>query len=653
MKKILSLLLLLPGFTFLFGQDIQLTYLKTTNSALSLFHSESTDYFRNLGSSATDASILPGAPYAVNPEINGNIFVFYDNHLSPISHLEISQPWYANLRPLNKNDDHYLLYNPGHSPDGTIDINTHPPLSNSSGSTGAYYLLDFDTSEGTVNIPFNCQCPDYQGEFIHLHMPYNNFRRHIGLLDANALSAADRMAQLNDGSVVTVVNIYYSSTVNNLDEYILEPGDLWGSVWVKIDPTTGLHIPSPLFSDDGIALTFTVHGAEDGEHIFRTGALRGENITLSPDGTMWSSPTDQDSLFHFYMVKENGQGENLWTAPLFSYENTELTESSNFTFTMSGVAQVVELNDDIYVSLAYGFNNDLTDSLYFNDYFTDEGLNGAPEGYSPIAEEMGFVSKHRKELIRINENGEKISKLMLPFRDPDRMEYYNRSRRHQPNVLYKINDKLAWPHVYSSVGDTTLHFIQATPDGSLDSTGVDLPAGMGAFVLWLDNELNIVEHTNFPFDNSYGNTIGGLNIHTIQAVGNDSLLISGGIVLSTTTSLDPSGIADEITYDAAQSFVALYSVPDFLVSEKGHRKENFHLSVFPNPASTSITLKAEFDTPVNYSIIDMMGRAIKKDKIPASQTFTEIDLAGYAKGIYFVVVSHENEKIATAKIVVQ
>lgn len=657
MKTLLYIPTLLLSAGLVYSQNTQLVYLKTDQGQQSYFFPDGDSaYFRTFMASATDATLLPGgAPYELTPALgDGRYHVVYDSQLAPAGHIEINSLQISNIRTLKKTNSQYLMYHGGYNNTGFAPISSNPELTGNFPETiGVNFLLEYDADENTLHMPFNCICRNHQAESAIPYRPYNAFPSHIGLYSNNN-SSNSAMAWMNDGTVITVLNMFDQITINLEDEYSIGDGYNWGDVWVKIDPTSGLYIATPMLSENGTALTHSVQGSPDGAHLYRTAVLRGQNLQISPDGTQWASSSTEDSLFYAYMVKENAQGDHIWSVPLFSYENAFDTETTAFNLHQFQVDHLVEVNSNHYVELYYRLSmGNEHDSLYFNDYMGDENMYYCPESFEPEPGSNQYVAKSAREVIHFDENGQRISKLVFPLRSPDPWNFYHAGWFFQEPKLFKVNDKLGWPHTYAAIGDTTLYFIRQYPNGMMDSTGVNLPAGRGTFVLWLDESLNIVDYTNFAFSTGSNNMVQGVSIWNIKALNNDTLMIDGRIGNNTTTRLDPEGLADEVTYSPATSYVALYSLPDFLVSEKIRPDSNQRIHLFPNPANDRITLQHQFHRQVSYYIFDMAGREIKNGIIPANQNQTQISIDGFDKGMYFVVVKDGSLSFATSKLVVQ
>jgi len=73
---------------------------------------------------------------------------------------------------------------------------------------------------------------------------------------------------------------------------------------------------------------------------------------------------------------------------------------------------------------------------------------------------------------------------------------------------------------------------------------------------------------------------------------------------------------------------------------------NYHLSVYPNPAAESLTLfKGEGikQSILSIELIDIKGKRLFKDHIEG--TTKQIDLSKYVSSIYFIKVYDENNKL--------
>jgi hypothetical protein len=55
----------------------------------------------------------------------------------------------------------------------------------------------------------------------------------------------------------------------------------------------------------------------------------------------------------------------------------------------------------------------------------------------------------------------------------------------------------------------------------------------------------------------------------------------------------------------------------------------------------------------SYKIVNQLGKIISQNKVTIPKNHLYIDINGYEKGIYFVSVFNDGDKIATNKIIVK
>lgn len=99
--------------------------------------------------------------------------------------------------------------------------------------------------------------------------------------------------------------------------------------------------------------------------------------------------------------------------------------------------------------------------------------------------------------------------------------------------------------------------------------------------------------------------------------------------------------------------MALYSMPEFLVSTKERQKENQNLHLFPNPAHHIITLKKNFNDEAEFFIYDMTGRQIRSGNIPSGQESYNLNINELSPGLYILNIGNGRHMIASNKFVVQ
>lgn len=653
MRTLFIFIFMVWGTGWAGAQNVQLIYLKTDLAQSSYFFPKGDSaYLRTFPNTTTSASLFPEDSYELTQNLTNGLFhVVYDGGLTPVGHIEMGIQDYDDLRALGKIDSRYLMYYPGYNYLGETPFHSSPTLMDGvPDSVGINFLLEYDAEQHTLRMPFQCICPGQQSPFADIHVPYLNFRSQIGALGA-VFESNNTMALMNDGTVITVLNLYHQITINADDPYTLNGDDRWGDIWLKIDPTTGQYEATPLLSQNGTVLTNSVCVSADGAHIYRTGVLHGQAIQLSPDGTLWNFGTDNDSLFQVFMVKEDSEGHQIWSHPLFAYENTYGADTSNFSLSELRVAPIIELNSDLYLGLYYRINlSNETDSLYFDDYMGGEGLFGKPSWFEPNPIMPGFVAKSAREIIRFNANGEPIEKLVFPIRDPDQWGFYNARWFFQKPKLFEVNGKLGWPLTYRATTDTTFYFLNQTMNQPTDSIGIELPAGSGTFILWLDESLEVIDHTLFTFSTQSA-MARGVSISNIKPLNGDTLVVFGSLGSNTTTNLDPAGIAAPESYASSTSFMALYSIPDFLLNTTEYSPLQVW-NIFPNPATGILSIEGNYEGPLVYYIYDMAGRQVQSGYLAEGQLFYTIRIDKLDSGMYVANFRDGRQTVAMGKFVV-
>ncbi len=125
-----------------------------------------------------------------------------------------------------------------------------------------------------------------------------------------------------------------------------------------------------------------------------------------------------------------------------------------------------------------------------------------------------------------------------------------------------------------------------------------------------------------------------------QPIGvNDTLLVAGGQIMSG-ESVDP-----QVLHGYYPLSYTLLSVNELDLNDE--------ISIFPNPFVESffITLKNQEFTNITIEVLSMNGQLLTSFQSTNQQI--EIDLSGYANGVYHVRLSTENLVIANNKIVKQ
>lgn len=650
MKQICLLiaLILIPGLCR--GQLSQLVYLKTDASnaeAIVPFTYSPTESMRSVYDIEFDASLFPFQdPNVIPPALdNGFTNILYDSDMDVSGHFATGGTANVPLEPVVNSGEAYVFSLKNQNVTISNLFVSSPAVSNTDTSSifPSTFLLTYTPATNELKMPFHCSCLDYQGEGPDEHIFLHGFDHDIGL----SYSGYGRYntAWMSDSTVVMTLNIYNDGLINWEESYSM--GDrYWGTFWVKINPFTGFHIVSDMLSQSGTALDYSLNAAEDGNHLYRTGMVRGNGVQMSPDGTTWDT-FEGDSLYYAYVIKENGAGEQSWMTKLFSYQNTTSDSIKGPRMQRFITSRVIEIDDNAYLGSAINLSeSEQGGDLIFNDYMS--GWDTIPY----TGQYAHQLAVRNRQIVRFGTDGQITEKLFFPYRNADANAFDNLIWYFQTPELFKVNDKLGWPFTYTATGDTTLYFLKKYPDGSLDSTGVDLPAGRGTFLLWLDADLSIVDVMNIPFSTGGNAFAEGVSIREVSLYHEDSLMISGTISSGTTTTMDPEEIAGPVTYDVDKSFVAFYSLPETLTGiETALQPEKVPIRLYPNPARDYITVKSEYPFSVNYHVLDLSGRRIDQGEIPDHQNFG-LNVDGFEPGMYLLVLMKNQAHLGTKKFIV-
>lgn len=635
--KFIHFFLIFLGFSGIVqAQLTQLVHLKTQHNYNRALHynpidSIYTGTFSDPGESM-DISMSPnGAPY----EISSGYLVthaIYDANLNTVQLFKIIEgsQYYEFIK---KVDNKYIFNS---NPALTLGLGaggnliTTPQLSGDypeSNFTG-YSTLLVNTEENTVlTIEFQLSWY-YPG--VYNTNPHDNpyFMSAVPFYG----QAEAQTAYVNDNSIIT--------TITMLDDVVLSWEDTlsfgdnrWGTLWLKINPITGDYIATPILSDNGSVIPLTVFSSESNDFIYRTGTLNGHNLQVSPDGSIWEN-SPEDSLYHTFIVKENSNGEQEWIRELFAYNDTwsDIDPPQGGIFYFEKTPSLIELNNHVFLSSTIQISSVPGDSIYFRDFDGTESLKPLLDESDPG---FGGVACAARTIYQIDDQGEavRILRQPLPFHNQNDLNYFH--SRSVP-YLFKVEDVLGWSNSYRSLTDTTVYFLRNNLNGTIDSMPIDLPAGKGAYILWLDSELNILETTNIPFTSADYNL--GIQITDASIFHNDTLMIMGTIRSGTTTGLDPEGLAEDITYSGNTSFVGFYTLPAVLGTDITQIPVAASLNIYPNPGNNLITIKSAILAGSDYDVYDLTGKVLLKGSFSNSNSAV-LNIEKLGSGMYILKIT--------------
>lgn len=476
--------------------------------------------------------------------------------------------------------------------------------------------------------------------------PFKGFYN-AGNENMNVLYSTKPTVILGDSLLISYLGLYDTQTLNETSEYSNLGGQLnlvRAQLNLESNELTSQQIGSAL----GSQVTLVVAPTMNMQGVLRTGLVRGNNTPISVSGAQVDMMPN-DSLYHVFITKETATGNTEWLTELYAYNNTApdtlINNSGQFNI-RNGISNIIEKDDAIYVSSKFTSVSKINDTLMYRDFLGQNYL------YSEIIPYYGsFPDTYQNpfadvKVYKLDANGGIIGKLSYVYEQWG----YEISGSGIPydhlhkNQIFEVADKLAWVHRYYSQNDTTAKFTYTSADGSEQNTYLDFPAGQGVFILWLDDNLTILDNWLIPFQNS---EFGGMSINSVLPYNGDTLLIQGSIMPNTSTDFNPFGDSEISTTDTWSSFFAFYSAPEILTSAKTAKKPN-SFSVYPNPATQTLSvsgLKAIHD----YCIYDLSGRALYNGSVSQNE---QIHVSNLTSGMYILQIDIDGSG-STEKFVVE
>lgn len=515
---------------------------------------------------------------------------------------------------------------------------TVPPIANYPASTyGQNVFFKYDpvteTNEGLLNFSAATTDPESQEPF----SGYNQAVQPQSVGD----NSSKNTAIVCDSVLISYVLLSGEQTLNNALTFTNWGGQV-NLVRLELNLNTNALNSQQIGSSMGSQFILRSESSATMPVLWRAGIVRGNNTPVSNSGAELAM-SENDSLYHVYITKESSSGETEWLTELYAYNNafpdTSLTFQTKIV-ARTNINAILNMNDNLYVSSEFYALSHIGDTLLYQDFLgqTSSYIETFPN-FPGIFDELR-VAYSKACIYKIDANGNVNRKLSNTY---NLRQYY--ASNSQDFHLFKIEDRLAWVQSYFALDDTILEFTYTESDGSEQTTNMSLPAGKGSLILWLDSDLNILNHWIMPFQN---NNLGGLSINSILPYKGDTLLMQGVMGNNTTSDLNPFNDTELITVEDVSSFFAFYTVPEIFTSTEEIKKPAT-LKVYPNPASGSIRVSGTYMKQANYSIFDISGRVIHSGKISQNELISIEDLTS---GMYILSVDSESGR-KTAKFVVK
>jgi len=108
-----------------------------------------------------------------------------------------------------------------------------------------------------------------------------------------------------------------------------------------------------------------------------------------------------------------------------------------------------------------------------------------------------------------------------------------------------------------------------------------------------------------------------------------------------------------ITTTIFEPIDALQDLYDATLGVTDNTSEAPQILLYPNPAEETVTIQSNSMVLTGYEVIDINGKVITHRTTEATSNKILLDVVNYAKGVYFVSVYENGNKLTTEKLVVQ
>jgi len=476
----------------------------------------------------------------------------------------------------------------------------------------------------------------------------------MGFYDAGNENMKDRRNVestliLGDSILICYLELYDTQALNDTIVYANLGGQL-NLVRVQLNLETNELISQQIGSSTGSQVVLRAAPTRNMQGVLRTGLVRGNNTPVSVSGAQVDM-VPNDSLYHVFITKENAAGNTEWLTELYAYNNTAadtLVNNYNTQFrAWNDISSILDKEGAIYVSAKFSATSTINDTLVYRDFLGQNHL------YSQLIPYYGSYSENNQnpyadaKVYKLDANGNVVGKLSYIYTQwgQENSETAIPYDFFHKNRIFEVADKLAWVHRYNAHNDTTIAFTYTADNGGEQNTYIDFPAGQGCFILWLDDDLNILDNWLIPFEN---NAYGGMSINSVIPYQGDTLLIHGSIMQNTSTDLNPFGDSEIYSAETNSSFFAFYSAPEILTDILTN-KQKTDFQTYPNPVLHSLHLSGVKSQQASYAIYDLSGRALSKGALSQNES---INVSKLNSGMYILSIKTENGS-GTAKFVVE
>ena len=458
---------------------------------------------------------------------------------------------------------------------------------------------------------------------IYAFEPYNGyFNASLDPAVVGDVSAKHDACIIGDSLLIAYLPLYDNQTLKSETQtlnYTSWNGQV-NLVRVAYNLQTGEMTSQRIGSPNGNLGNYNTESTKNMDGLYRVGVVRGNNTPVSVSGNQLEM-VPNDSLFHMYVTKENITGQTEWLTELYAYNNflaDTLVSNSGEYEARNQFPSIIEKNNAVFVSSILRIQGTNEDSLLFRDFLGVDTIYDRYIDVSQYSSTLQVLYCHNA-IYKLDANGNVAGK--LSHTNNIAAPVFNTSTYGTGN-LFEVSDKLAWVNSYRALNDSLGNFYYKSADGSIDTVLVDLPAGKGQYILWLDTDLNIVDTWLIPYQSP--NNWSRLDIKSVLHHHDDTLIIQGELHSNVSTSLDPFGNSPELPTSSIRNvFFAVYAAPELINTTSVADQKSPPFKIFPNPTHDVINISGIADKNADYIIYDIAGRIVEKGKLLSSQINTQ------------------------------
>ena len=583
-------------------------------------------------------------------EVTGRKCVFLDKHWNLLGVFEGGSYDMINSQPINwfayENGDAKAIF--GNSYGATLDSISYP-------INGTFENLNYNWMKLGYNVINEIVSPEL---FVK-----QNFQNGYGQINFivegfgyNMHMPLKRAVRLNESESIVIAPFSGEQTIHGTIEQSIMTTD-FGYTWFKLHNATNESEMISVSSSDDLLVYHGIHESKVEDRYYGVKTIRGEGVAFDTSGEPYESGNPVNitkSLITF----ENSDGNALWASELFSYNSLWGDSLESYMYPSLRDGNLVELNSRVFYSQNILFStSNQNDVLHYTDFFENNqnffiDETSVAYNFSFGDDEYGILGKSMLYALD-SETGSKIATLEISG------SQYTWSifppSNHEPGVtiyqepkVFLIGDSLAWVNEFYANNDTVIQFLKKTNGGGTEEFPISLQAGYSTIIAWIDSDLSITGHWIIPVTLGEDPTSRGLRITEMMMLGQDSILVHAYLEQGITTNMDPSGLADVVTYpNYRTSFLGVYA-PDFSSGVETVDK-SLEFKVFPNPASNLIHIETSANDNLKYALLDISGRLLQSGNWSHSSGNYTIDVSHLNSGVYLLQIASE-DKVGVKKV---